>query len=224
MNRTNSNIEWASWSWNPVTGCPYCYAREMAHRFSDTFHDFEPTFYPERLSEPSDTRVPQKAARDLAARNIFVSSMGDLFGEWVPREWIDAVLSTTRANPQWNFLFLTKNPKRYLEFNFPGNSWLGTTIERQSRVADALSVFERLEAPVKWLSCEPLSERLTFPTLEPFDWLVIGGFSRSRASGLNRTMVEWVEDLLRQARESRVAVYVKPNIFLVNRPREYPMK
>ena len=35
MNKTK--IDWATMSWNPVTGCrhgcPYCYARRTAHRF-----------------------------------------------------------------------------------------------------------------------------------------------------------------------------------------------
>lgn len=37
MNETNDNIEWAAYSWNPITGClhncPYCYARDIANRF-----------------------------------------------------------------------------------------------------------------------------------------------------------------------------------------------
>lgn len=43
LNRTNENIEWAKWSWNPVVGCKhncmYCYARDIAIRF---YNDFEP--------------------------------------------------------------------------------------------------------------------------------------------------------------------------------------
>jgi ParB-like chromosome segregation protein Spo0J len=46
FNQTNDNIEWARWSWNPVTGCryncPYCYARDIANRFYQ--EKFEPTF------------------------------------------------------------------------------------------------------------------------------------------------------------------------------------
>ena len=37
FNPVNENIDWAAWSWNPVTGCkhgcPYCYAKTMAERF-----------------------------------------------------------------------------------------------------------------------------------------------------------------------------------------------
>ncbi len=49
FNRTNENIEWAKWTWNPVvgckTGCIYCYARDIANRF---YGDFTPRFFQER--------------------------------------------------------------------------------------------------------------------------------------------------------------------------------
>jgi protein gp37 len=48
--------------------------------------------------------------------------MADLFGRWVPAEWIEAVLDSIRANPQWNSLLLTKFPKRLAEFQFPDNA------------------------------------------------------------------------------------------------------
>ena len=36
FNRTNDQVSWAAWTWNPVTGClhgcRYCYARELANR------------------------------------------------------------------------------------------------------------------------------------------------------------------------------------------------
>jgi hypothetical protein len=50
----NENIEWALWSWNPVTGCrhncPYCYARDIANRFYET--KFEPALWAGRLGAP----------------------------------------------------------------------------------------------------------------------------------------------------------------------------
>jgi len=116
FNRTNENIEWATWTWNPVTGCrhgcPYCYARDMAARFYGE-NGHEPKFHPERLSAPANTKPPKPSA-PIGERNVFVCSMADLFGEWVPQEWIDAVLEAVRAAPLWNFLFLTKNPARLM--------------------------------------------------------------------------------------------------------------
>jgi protein gp37 len=76
MNRTK--IEWCDFTWNPVTGCrkncPYCYAARMSKRFSNAWNGFIPTFYPKRLSEPRGA---------VKSVSIFVSSMGDLFGDWV---------------------------------------------------------------------------------------------------------------------------------------------
>ena len=80
MNKTD--IEWTDFTWNPVTGClhgcPYCYARGTARRFYPPGIGFSPHFWSERLSKPGRRKKPAK---------IFVSSMGDLFGDWVPRNW-----------------------------------------------------------------------------------------------------------------------------------------
>jgi hypothetical protein len=47
----NTSVEWAQWTWNPVTGClhncPYCYARDIALRFYG--QKFEPVILPDRL-------------------------------------------------------------------------------------------------------------------------------------------------------------------------------
>ncbi|MBS7653808.1 DUF5131 family protein [Candidatus Bathyarchaeota archaeon] len=57
--------------------------------------------------------------------------MGDMWGDWVPREWIEGVLRVVRSKPRSKFFFLTKNPKRYLEFEnmFSDNVMLGVTLE-----------------------------------------------------------------------------------------------
>ena len=60
---------------------------------------------------------------------IFVCDCGDLWGEWVPNEWIEEVLKVVKKCPQHTFQFLTKNPQRYLDFEpLPDNSWAGTTV------------------------------------------------------------------------------------------------
>jgi Protein of unknown function (DUF5131) len=95
FNRTIENVDWAKWSWNPVTGClhdcEYCYAREMAQ---DLYREkFAPTFRPERLSAPHQTKLPKEADSSIGWRHVLVCSMADLFGKWVPQEWIDAMLA-----------------------------------------------------------------------------------------------------------------------------------
>ncbi|HNX81693.1 MAG TPA: DUF5131 family protein [Candidatus Omnitrophota bacterium] len=155
MNKTR--IDWCDMTYNPVTGClhgcKYCYARKIAGRFGNKYlpygsginvletpidgesgidpypFGFEPTFHRYRLDEPGTQK---------RSRNIFVCSMADLFGEWVPDSWIEEVFKACEAAPQHRYLFLTKNPKRYGQINgwdhrydygyAKSNWWLGMTI------------------------------------------------------------------------------------------------
>jgi ParB/RepB/Spo0J family partition protein len=214
----NAEIEWAQFSWNPVTGClhdcPYCYARDIATgaRMEKVYpNGFAPTFRPASLLAPRNTKVPEAAATDTRYRNVFTCSMADLFGRWVPAEWINAVLDTVRSNPQWNFLFLTKFPKRMAEFDIPDNAWMGTTVDLQVRVRAAEEAFSRVKAGIRWLSVEPMLEPLKFERLDLFQWIVIGGASPSSQTPAWKPPFRWVADLERQAREAGLAVYQKTN-------------
>ena len=227
FNRTNEMVDWAKWTWNPVTGClhncRYCYAWDIAEGKTGNAPfktGFTPTFYPERLKAPQYTKVPAQADTAIGYRNVFVCSMADLFGKWVPEEWIEAVMTEVRAAPQWNFLFLTKFPQRLESITWPQNAWVGTTVDEQYRVSIAEKAFRNVDAPVKWLSCEPLRERLTFTSLDMFDWVVLGGQSRSSQEPAFQPPWEWIEHLTCQAREANCLLYWKPN--LLTRPQEYP--
>lgn len=219
----NDNIEWALWSWNPVTGClhncPYCYARDIANRFYP--QKFQPSLIPSRLRAPQNTPFPtEKAAEWMGHKNVFTCSMADLFGRWVPSEWIHAILDACSHATQWNFLFLTKFPQRLAEFEFPDNAWVGTSVDCQARVANAEKAFRKVRAGVKWLSCEPLIEPLRFTDLGMFDWLVLGGASKSTQTPEWYPPRSWIEAIEDTARKSGCKVYEKSN--LLSRIRQYP--
>jgi protein gp37 len=228
----NRDIEWANWSWNPVTGClhgcPYCYARDIAFDIYPAEVGFGSTIWPDRLTAPANQKPPQSDA--VADKNIFTCSMADLFGRWVPDEWIRKVLSVAADNSQWNFLFLTKFPKRMAEFEIPANAWMGTTVDVQARVANAERAFEKVNAPIRWLSIEPMIEPLQFSNLGLFDWVVIGGASTSKSiDGTPSTPawnppIEWLVDLHQQARAAGCKIYYKTNSGLsdMTRIREFP--
>jgi len=216
--QTTEAIDWAKWSWNPVTGCrhecPYCYARDITQRWTQAFpNGFEPTFLPDRLSAPALVKVPDAAALDVSYRNVFTCSMADLFGRWVPREWIEAILSTVREHAQWNFLFLTKFPKRYAEIEFPENAWVGTTVDCQARVAAAEEAMAEVKASVRWLSIEPMLEPLKFSNLAAFDWIVMGGASSSTKTPEWRVPASWWAPLHLEAEALGVRVYHKTNLY-----------
>ena len=127
---------------------------------------FDPTFHKYRLIEPFLMNKPSK---------IFICSMADLFGEWVPDEWINEVFQSCSTATRHQYLFLTKNPERYDRaldyyeneergFGFSeglwDNTWFGTTVTCQAdneRIWH-LSVFSEGH---KYLSVEPLLGEIT---------------------------------------------------------------
>jgi protein gp37 len=223
FNATNDSIDWAKWSWNPQTGClhdcEYCYARDIANRFYK--EKFEPTFRPERLRAPYDTAIPKTRISEIGINNVFVCSMADLFGSWVPQENIDKILKVVKDTSQWNYIFLTKNPKRLVGIDFPVNAWVGATVDCQGRVEATEKAFVNVNASVKFLSCEPLQEPLVFTHLELFDWIIIGGRSKSISCPEFQPQFTWVENLISQARKANCKVYCKPNLNPIF-PKEYP--
>lgn len=180
MNKTK--IEWADYTWNPVTGCKhgcsYCYAKRIAMRF--TGH-FKPTFHPDRLMQPYKQKKPSK---------IFVCSMADLFGGWVQKEWIDMILTVAQANQQHTFQFLTKNPRRYDEFNFPGNCWLGTTIDTPNQ--KRIDYLNKKKWHYKFISFEPILGDMSKLNLRGIDLCIVG---RDTSPGAEPPDIEWVNSI-----------------------------
>lgn len=220
---TGDGISWAAWSWNPVTGClhgcDYCYARAIAARFPDGFPvGFTPLFHHERLSAPANTVIPAARRDDPAYRRVFVCSMADLYGRWVPDEWIDQVHESMLATPFWEYLLLTKFPARYVGLKLPPSAWVGTSVDEQKRVRIAEDAFRQIDGvKVKWLSLEPLKEPLEFSDLSMFDWVVIGAQTATRqptgAVDAFAPPFEWVARIVTQALDAGCRVHMKPNLF-----------
>lgn len=232
-------ISWAKWSWNPVTGClhgcEYCYAREIAtnERTRDAFPvGFTPLFHRERLSAPRFTVIPDVYRNDPAYRRVFVCSMADLYGAWVPKDWIAQVHASMLASPQWEYLLLTKFPARYNQVELPPNAWVGTSVDEQKRVPLAEKAFRKIEGvKVKWLSLEPLREPLEFSDLSMFDWVVIGAQTATRQGDTTvpafAPPFEWVARIYLQAKAAGCKVHFKPNLTHLQPgmqwPDEYPV-
>ncbi len=170
-----TKISWADMTWNPVTGCkhgcPYCYARKIAERFKGSKawpNGFEPAFYHERLVEPSKKKQPQ---------TIFVCSMADLFGEWVPDLWIKQVFNECTIGYNHTYIFLTKNPARYLMMPgeyFTENRWFGATITGPADIY-RISLLKQIPRGHKFISFEPLLGQLPEIDITGIEQVIIGG-------------------------------------------------
>ena len=256
MNKTK--IEWTGFTWNPVTGCwgpggtaekpnrcVYCYAVGVAKRFYATPGDmvncgdpFAPTFHPDRLSQPSKVKKPSK---------IFVCSMADLFGDWVPSEWIKFVFDVVSTNPQHTFQFLTKSPRRLVAWN-PAwaalkNAWVGTTVTNQADADERLPWLLQVDALVRFVSHEPLLGAIKirhgqglFPTktytrsgqfgqdlmitkTPALSWAIIGAMT---GPGAVKPKPEWVQGLVDQYRAAGVPCFVKDSLYEDFPVREWP--
>jgi protein gp37 len=151
-------------TWNPVVGClhhcTYCWARRLAETKLKNIERYKDGFKPKL--------VEKELERKFYKKYVFAVDMGDLFGEWVPPEWIIKVIDATKKSPSSSFLFLTKNPKRYMEFLdlYPENVVLGATIEtnKDYPVSKAPATVERydfmkkLPFKNKIISIEPIMD------------------------------------------------------------------
>lgn len=110
-------------TWNPLCGqcfhdCCYCWAKSLIKR-----HAMPKYVGRHRLDEKQMRRRFNKG--DF----VFVQDMSDLFAITVPHEMINKILEAIRQSPEAQFLLLTKNPRRYGEFDLPENTVAGATIE-----------------------------------------------------------------------------------------------
>ena len=247
-------------------GCEYCYARRIAERFgskqkpesiersvldapmrcTDQYlymriagihagkalpypFDFFPTFHRYKLDEPQKWKKP---------RTIFVCSMADLFGDWVPAEWIQEVFDACEATPQHRYIFLTKNPGRLAKManahnvrqwnerhpdklhpntdEYVGipclprhdNWWFGSSLDN----ADA----RRFDGGFHWntfTSIEPLMEHMQMGigSFGSDRWTIIGAETGKRKNKVTPERA-WIDNILEAAAFTGVKVFMKESL------------
>ena len=223
--------------------CEYCYARKMATRFAgfqpeenpDDYKfrrggtiveldgiqarkqkngkivpapypfGFTPTLHRYKLDEPQYWKSP---------KTIFVCSMADLFGEWVPDEWIDDVFRACDNAPWHRYMFLTKNPQRLCDRandrRLPArdNWWYGTSVTNRGdkffggRIRD--NVF---------LSVEPILGDMDagIGSFGGARWIIVGAETGNRK---NKVVPEkaWINEIVDAARLTGAAVFMKESL------------
>lgn len=255
LQRTNENVDWARYTTNPLTGCwhqcrsVFCYAAGISRRLFA--QGFIPTLYPARLDAFANTKP-----RDVSGlthdeawreRSVFIVSMGDLFGRWVPDWYVQAVLDEVGRHPEYFVFFLSKNPLGLQRFTFPSNCAVGVTLTGDDKghggamdEAAQRRMYEKYAEALgavggcafKWISLEPF--RAEVHDLTPFfaagvRMVAVGGQTRTTLVGRDGEVLyspafqpelAWVDAVRRQVRDAGVFLFEKENLLV--RPKEIP--
>lgn len=177
-----TSIQWTGSTWNPYRGekgrffctrvsegCRNCYAASMNVRFGGA--DFakgkdEIRLDPRALGQPSRWREP---------RMVFVNSMGDIFHEDAPADYIQSVFDAMFLAPRHTYQLLTKRAERMRDvlphIRFPGgmkwqdappaNIWIGVSIESPGEL-DRARALRDTPAAVRFISYEPALAEVSF--------------------------------------------------------------
>ena len=213
-------------SWNPITGCDkvspgckHCYAERMAKRLAGRFgyprdEPFKVTLHPDRLDQPLRWQKP---------RGIFVCSMGDLFHDDVPNEFIRQVFFIMGHAITHRFMILTKRPERmkiwFTRYGRDGgagdpyrmfppalpNVWLGVSVERPDYY-DRIHALQQTPAAIRFISLEPLLAGVPNLPLEGIDQVLLGCES---GPGRRQFGMMWAFNVVRDCKAAGVPVFVK---------------
>lgn len=168
---------------------------------------FAPTMHRYRLDQPKKWQE---------SRTIFVCSMADLFGEWVPYRWIMEVFKACEAAPQHRYIFLTKNPNRYIQLAgigmLPRHHWYGYTATKGSELwrfhhADDCPCINL------FVSIEPMLEPMKpcFSSHCPADWVIVGAESGSRQGKVIPDR-EWISNIQMECECSGRPIFMKESL------------
>ena len=210
---TPSTIEWTEQTWNPTTGCTkispgckHCYAEGMAHRLQAMGAPgyetgFNLALHPARLEQPLRRKKPTV---------YFVNSMSDLFHEDLPDDFLDQVFAIIQQTPQHTYQILTKRANRLPDYfarsHCPPNVWLGVSVEDRKYGIPRIEYLRQVNAPIRFLSVEPLLEDLGELDLTGIHWVIVGGESGPKARPMHEG---WVAHVKEQADAAGVAFFFK---------------
>lgn len=229
-----SKIEWTDKTWNPVTGCTKvsqgcknCYAERMYERFHGHGSFKNVICHQDRLTIPMKWKKPSM---------VFVNSMSDLFHEDVPFLFINAVFSVMADISHHIYQVLTKRPERMIEFfqwkkeqfgitwQPSPNVWIGVSVEDQKTADERIPLLLKVQAAIRFLSCEPLLEEIDFyktsavmpsdihhpwrngPILQGIHWIICGGESGTYARPMHP---DWARSLKVQCEIGGVPYFFK---------------
>lgn len=136
----------------------------------------------------------------------------------MPDDWIEAVINACLAAPQHRYLFLTKNPARYIHLIANGiipenqpNFWLGSTAtipEAEFFWCDEANTFVSIEpilAPFKDLTDEGIAPA------SKTDWIIVGAETGNRRNKVSPKKA-WIDELVECAKATNTPIFMKESL------------
>ena len=140
---------------------------------------------------------------------VFVNSMGDLFHEEVPVEFIMRVFEVMESTSRHTYQLLTKRADRLAKMApllpWPRNVWMGVTVEDNERLS-RVDLLRTVPSAVRFLSIEPLLGPLPDLKLHGVDWVIVGGES---GPGSRPMCADWVVSVRDRCLNSEVPFFFK---------------
>lgn len=247
-----TKIEWCDYTFNPwigcskvSAGCANCYAEGIAKRFKLAEWGKSADRI---LSSDKYFQLPlqwdRKAKKNKTRYKVFCASMADVFDETVSDKWRVKLFHLMEKTKNLDWLLLTKrakNAKRFMDvWNYSPvqvernkNVWIGVSVENQSEADERIPVLLQIPAEKRFLSIEPLLEKIDltnlpvpldidqrgfhisclqrsddrFYNVHPvIDWVIVGGESGSKARPMHP---EWVRSIRDQCIAAGVPFFFK---------------
>ena len=199
-------IEWTDETINPL---PFQCKNKCSLNGEVYCYGYKKNFY-KRLRWGTEPVLNLKCFERLPKHThkmVFICSLHEIMGPWVPDEWIEAIIEECRKRPHLIFQFLTKNPLRYCDFLFPSNCWLGITATK----SEDTQVFGN-GGHITFISFEPLLHRIKEAQLWDSDWVIIGGLTGFKNGIIPKR--EWIEEIIETAKfmNPQVKIFIKDNL------------
>jgi protein gp37 len=129
---------------------------------------------------------------------------------WKP-EWLEEVFAKMQANPQHQFLFLSKRPD-LLDIDCElDNAWFGVTVTRQADLWRIDALQKNVRAKHYHVTFEPLFDDPGEVEFHGIDWIVIGTMTGAQSRKVH-TEPSWARSLTEQAHARNIPVFWKEDL------------
>lgn len=217
MSLNDTDIVWTDRTYNywrgcakTSEGCRNCWAEDIMTRFGHTPEDWTVENIDANLSIADEDPVAELLPQG-DGQWIFTPSASDPCLPWLPTDEREKWVQALHENDQHCYQVLTKwgaEEQGLPAPDLPDNAMLGVSVESPRRKY-RLDWLREQDAAMKFVSFEPLVERIDAVDLTGIDWVIVGGESEVNPDDRRDMEPEWAVRLYENARAQGVPFLFK---------------